>query len=601
VASLKWTIQQQLENESKVAFRGLLPSDWIVREKHPDVGIDLEIEFVKNEEVENRLLLIQLKAIRNARTLNGAIPFRMETKHLKYYEKAQLPVIIILWHKQANAFYYLFAQRYIREELSTLDPEWRAKETKTINFPMSMRIKNINVLHSLSLEGYLYIIQEQLNLKPERGSAFYWLDGIPRSDDEELKKRILLAFSFLQKADFRKAISEFESALTICTTSPKQKMVILLCLGNAYFSLGQLENAFNNLKKLIELVPKVEERDALIGKGYAIGNIGLIYFIKGDFSNALMCHEEALTLSSKLGDKRLRSIALTNIAGISKESGDFNTALGRLNEALTIDKAIGDKFGQATCLCNIGTIYEEKGEIDKALVCYEKGLKISQEVGFKSGEANALANIGLIFASKGDKEKGLTFYERALAINREIGDIEAQAENLSNMGLIREDFCSDEALKNFKRSLAIYKKIGDLGGQASALGNVGLIYFNKGYLDKALRFFTEALDIDRRIGHKKGEATDLSDIGLVYKALGDLDNALIYYQESLSIDQKIGHRKGELDDLCTLGSIYLDKGDDVNSLRKLIDALMIVDKFGLEVDREAIQSVINKIADKYCK
>lgn len=599
---MKWTKEQQLENESKVAFRSLLlPTGWIIRDKNPDVGIDMEIEFVKGEEVENRLLWVQIKATESMESTNGTIPFRMETKHLKYYENAQLPVIILLWRKTENAFYYLFAQQYIHEKLSADDTEWRTKQTKTISFPGDSKLQDINSLRALSTEEYLYIIQQQLNIKPEAGSAIYWLDGIPRSDDEELKKRVLVAFSSLVKENYLKAISGFEEILRICTISPKQKMAVLLSLGNAYYSLGDIDQALKNFNAVIQLTPKVTEKDALIGKAFAIGNVGLIYATKGDLISALKYHEEALDLTSRIGDKKGQAIALSNIALNFRLRGDLPTALKWHEDALRIDIEIGSKSGEAASLCNIGVIYEERGEIDNALKYFAEGLRISQEVGFRKGEAIALGNIGLILASKGDTENALAYYERALKINREMGDRCAEADNLSNMGLIRGELHIDEALEDFEQSLFLERKSGHRRGEAIALGNIGLIYLNRGDLDRAFCNFIAALKIDKEVGYKEGEATDLSDIGMFYRAKGDLDNALKYFKEALTIDQKIGNRKGEVDDLYTIGLIYLDKGDSLNSLKNLVDASVIVDRFGIVVYREAIQSVIDRITNKYAQ
>jgi hypothetical protein len=81
--------------------------------------------------------------------------------------------MILLWRKPENAFYYLFAQEFIREELSTDDPIWRTKKTKTISFLPKSKLADVNSLKTLATEGYFYIIQRQLNIKLEAGSAVY--------------------------------------------------------------------------------------------------------------------------------------------------------------------------------------------------------------------------------------------------------------------------------------------------------------------------------------------------------------------------------------------------------------------------------------------
>ena len=90
--------------------------------------------------VEFKKLLIKAK---EKISIGRKVSLSIETKYLDYYEKCRLPVVIVFWIKQENAFYHVYAQRYINEFLSVKDPSWRKKKTKTI-----------------VTTGYLYLIQE---------------------------------------------------------------------------------------------------------------------------------------------------------------------------------------------------------------------------------------------------------------------------------------------------------------------------------------------------------------------------------------------------------------------------------------------------------
>lgn len=53
----------QLESESRVAFRSLLPSTWVVRDLDQDYGIDAQVEiFDESGEATGLTFLVQLKA-----------------------------------------------------------------------------------------------------------------------------------------------------------------------------------------------------------------------------------------------------------------------------------------------------------------------------------------------------------------------------------------------------------------------------------------------------------------------------------------------------------------------------------------------------------
>jgi len=373
---MKRSEQSQLEDESRSALKNWLSSKgWIARDIwERDIGIDMDVEIVEAGKVTNKRFWMQVRATESKGVTGGMVPLQMDTKHLEYYETQRLPVIIVYGVKKAEGnfdFYYLFAQKYIRGNLSIDNPSWR--EQKTVEVKFDSKLERVEDLNYLATEGYLYIAAQQLNISTPTG-AQYWLNGIPKSDNEELKKRTLRALTFMTDEKYPAAIEEFDNILKTCTLSPTERMSIFLNLGNAYYSLSQTDNALRNYIAITELIKKVNEKDALEGMSAALGNIGLIYSAKGDLDNALKYHQDALK----------------------------------------IDKEIGYKQGEAKQLGNIGLIYSAKGDLDNALKYHQDALKIHKEIGYKQGEANQLGNIGLIYKAKGDLDNALKYLRYAI-------------------------------------------------------------------------------------------------------------------------------------------------------------------------------------------
>jgi tetratricopeptide (TPR) repeat protein len=592
---MKRSKEVQLEYESRLALRNKLPKAWIVRDKDPDVGIDIEIEIVEGEEVTNNVVWLQIKATEKRKRSQDKFCHIMETKHLKYYEGCRLPVIIVYGIKKSDNdfdFYILFAQRYINEQLSIEKPGWRDQETVTVCF--DSKLDEVQKLNSIATDGYLYVAAKQLNVRPT--GARYWLDGIPKSDDEELKKRTMEALLFVWDEKYSHAIQKFEDILRGCILSPTEKMAVLLNLGNAYYSLGQIEIALENYNAILELTKKVSKKEALEGKASALGNIGLIYADKGDLDNALKYHQDGLKINQEIGYKQGEASDLGNIGLIYRARGDLGNALKYYQGALNIHKEIGYKQGEADQLCNIGLIYKTRGDLDNALKYYQGALNIHKEIGYKQGESADLGNIGVIYRARGDLDNALKYYQDALNIHKEIGYKQGEASDLGNFGLIYYDKGDlDNALKYYQGALNIHKEIGYKQGEAIQLGNIGLVYRARGDLDNALKYHQGALRTLKEIGHKQGEADQLGNIGLIFSARGDLDNALKYHQDALKLDQEIGYKQGEASDLGNIGLIYSARGDLDNALKYLKDALKILDKFKLIHGRDIIQNAINRI------
>ncbi len=66
----------------------------------------------------------------------------------------------------------------------------------------------------------IYLSEEELSIKKVR----FWVDGIPKSDDKELKEHYLKALLLCRNEKYEDAIKEFENILRTCIISPTEKM-----------------------------------------------------------------------------------------------------------------------------------------------------------------------------------------------------------------------------------------------------------------------------------------------------------------------------------------------------------------------------------------
>ncbi|MGB2805849.1 MAG: DUF4365 domain-containing protein [Candidatus Zixiibacteriota bacterium] len=234
---MKRTKEHVLEKESALALEALLPSKWILRDMKPDYGIDKELTTVEGGEVSNKVVWLQLKATERLKPSQKSISYDFETKHLKYWETCRLPVIVLYWIKSRKEFYYLFAQRYIKETLSPDKPEWRNQKTVSVPFPLESKLAGMESLTAIATEGHLYVMQQHLDREAGPG-PHYWLDGIPKSDDRKLKEYTLRALLYSSQENHPGAIKQLEKALKECTIGPAEKMSLLLNLGNEYYRLS---------------------------------------------------------------------------------------------------------------------------------------------------------------------------------------------------------------------------------------------------------------------------------------------------------------------------------------------------------------------------
>ena len=421
-----------LEERSRRKLKSSLPDQWIIRDITPDYGLDMEITIAENGEVTTEVIAIQVKATEEVKDTRKGLTCPLETKHLKYYENYPLPVFIFCYVKAESSFHYLFAQKYIKENLSRSCPNWRKKVKIPIPFSPDCELSNIDTLRSRITESIFYVKRLSANTDPSK--AVYTLDGIPKSDDKELKKRFLRALTFVEMYKFREAVDEFDNILKVCTISPIEKMVILNGLGGAQLALCDFDAALKSYEAIITLTRKVNKSETQEGLAVAWGNLAIIYKTRGELTKALKYSKLSLNLQKVLGNREAESNILNNIAIIYRTRGWVNKAMEYSDAALNINREIGNRKGEANVLSNMGNIYQMKGDSGKALKTYRLSLRVDKEIGNRYGEANNLGSIGLVWGKRGKLDKAMEYFQQALEMHREIGNREGEATSLCNLG-----------------------------------------------------------------------------------------------------------------------------------------------------------------------
>ena len=92
----------QIEDQSRIAFERLLPTEWVYRKVHPDYGIDGVVEIFDGEgHSTGRQFNVQLKAT-DAPELRRVLAVRFSVDKCKYYKSLDVPVLIARFHAPTN-------------------------------------------------------------------------------------------------------------------------------------------------------------------------------------------------------------------------------------------------------------------------------------------------------------------------------------------------------------------------------------------------------------------------------------------------------------------------------------------------------------------
>jgi tetratricopeptide (TPR) repeat protein len=236
------------------------------------------------------------------------------------------------------------------------------------------------------------------------------------------------------------------------------------CLGKAYYNIGELKLAYENMKKAESLTNNKEDLM------YIYNGIGLILYKMGYLDDALLYYSRSLSLAKDLG----------------------NTAM------------------QATLLNNIAGIYDDKGELDKALSYYEESLNLRTNEKDKAPIYNNIANI---YSKKGDYQKAVEYFQKAIEISEKYGDYHGVSIGKLNLGdTYRKMKDYENAEKYLSEGLEGVKKVGDKFWEAYGYVYFAWLYRDKGDKKTARDYLTRAYNLFKSIG-AEGYAQDvLNDI-----------------------------------------------------------------------------------------
>jgi tetratricopeptide (TPR) repeat protein len=94
----------QLEDFSKKQFNKLIPSEWVVRDKSHDYGIDLEVEIFASDGSSTGLIFyVQLRATDDA---NSSRRLVIGLEQLKYFYSLKIPTMIVRYCRTRDTFFW---------------------------------------------------------------------------------------------------------------------------------------------------------------------------------------------------------------------------------------------------------------------------------------------------------------------------------------------------------------------------------------------------------------------------------------------------------------------------------------------------------------
>ena len=318
-----------------------------------------------------------------------------------------------------------------------------------------------------------------------------------------------------------------------------------------------------------------------LGQARALGDLGDVRRMTGDYPAAAQALEQALDIYRDLGDRLGQAGALHDLGVVRRTTNDYLAAAQALEQALDIYRDLGDRLGQAGAFHDLGVVWLVTDDYPAAAQALEQALDIYRDLSDRLGQAGALNDLGLVRSATGDYPAATQAHEQALDIYRDLGDRLGQANALNYLGDLRRltgDYPA--ATQAHEQALDIYRDLGDRLGQANALGYLGYVRRLTGDCPAAAQALDQALDIFRDLGNRDGEAEALNERGTLHRVSGDLAQAQGCHQQALDLARAIASSWHEAHALAGLGRCAKAAGQATQAEVLLRQALKILQQIG---------------------
>lgn len=403
-------------------------------------------------------------------------------------------------------------------------------------------------------------IKPKDNIKQDIDNILHQITDIIENADENTAITITKILRLYQKADKLASTHDYD----------KEKYLdLLLDYAKFLYKYGLYNDSKNVLLRHISLAENIygtaSEKTAA-----SYNEIGLVYYVEGDFDKALEYYIKTWEIYKKiLGTKHLEIVKLFNNIGlIYYEKFDYNKALGFFSKALAINEKLQNTnhLDTANSFNNIGLVYYKLGHYNKALDYFYKVMSIkekSQDTNH-SEIADSFNNIGLVYYKQGHYNKAMECFSKALEIRKEI------------LGIFHTDI-------------------------AASYDNIGLLYYKQKDFAKALNYFVKALEIREKIMNKPHPdiAFSYNNIGMVCYHLMNYFNALEYFFRALAIYKEIFGKDYPIiaNIYKFIGLIYYNQGEFIKSKDFLNKALNLLNVRNVttSTDIQDIQDTLAKV------
>lgn len=278
---------------------------------------------------------------------------------------------------------------------------------------------------TISLANFYYNTQVDAMKKYE-----LLLQGYRRMEQVNYKKGmsrflVQLAYFFADQGDTTHAIDYMNQATEVekQINDPERYLRGYYISATFYHDLKDYKRAAEYFQKGIEKGKDTKDDEQLI---QLYSTFGEMYEDKKEYDSALICYDNAITLSKKIStfDGHV-FMALLGRADVWAQTGKINKAIIEYNSLQKLSEQFPDIF-RRTLFLHMGNTYFLTRQFDKAKLLADKALEVSYKMTFPSGIYEAEELVYKVDSALGNGGKAFQHYQKYMILKDQFRNTEVE-------------------------------------------------------------------------------------------------------------------------------------------------------------------------------
>ena len=382
----------QLEEESRLAFAGALPSNWVFRNKTHDYGIDGEVEiFDEHDNATGMIFYVQLKGT-DEKNPQKILKQKLKLDTFRYYGSIKIPILIVKYYSAQEKVFARWVHSKLKKNPSSDQKEFTFyfnpnDELHIILPQLENDIREFYLLRSLHFK---LPIKLKLEMSEELSSQGH------------SKANIILKNENFQKESGNKLLilnEEFDESQLGKVICKQSGTTIYLGGGSGSCTFEGLNSFRNNLKEfLVELTINVGFLIECFGQSASANKIFIKIFkhctsLKGKtkglpvilnslvdaslFKEAILVIKHCITVDS-IETIQIASVILRKKQNLIEDFSDFFIQVQKIIREF-LENEDSDNSLLGTCFYNEANILRSINRQKDAIKCFNRARHLAPE------------------------------------------------------------------------------------------------------------------------------------------------------------------------------------------------------------------------------